>query len=467
MKKTLSVILLICVFVCACTLTSCNFNGGNNDNNDDSNSGNFTEAYTPPDNADYIRNPDCGFYQPLSFSLKSDGIKYSLKGYLERNNLLHLRMNLSAFKESALTTEALNDLDKLLLELRENSVNAIIRFAYDGFNGYKDVEAPMNLILRHIEQIGSVIKNHSDVLTAVEVGMIGPWGEMHSSAIATKDNFNALIAAWLKNTDSTTPILARRPRMIADYLGINVKDLGDRIAQKDTDEYRLGVFNDGYLGSANDLGTYVNRDIEVKWLSNQAAHTPFGGEVTIPGSEYNKINFAAYEMFLTHTSYLNEFWNDKVIAEWKNTIYDENAGTDVKYYGKTAYEYIRDHMGYRFTISDIALPIKPDKNIKIKFNITNDGFGNLLKNKTCELLFVGKDKTYISPININPIQWYTGNTYTIESTVNPILSSGDYTVYLRMRDPQQSDIPRYCVAFANGRYNLDILANELGTISID
>lgn len=463
MKKALSAILLICVFVCALTLTSCNFT----DNNDDSNTGNFTEAYTPPDNADYIRNPDCGFYQPLSFSLKSDGIKYSLKGYLERNNLLHLRMNLSAFKESALTTEALNDLDKLLSELRENSVNAIIRFAYDGFNGYKDVEAPMNLILRHIEQIGSVIKNHSDVLTAVEVGMIGPWGEMHSSAIATKDNFNALIAAWLKNTDSTTPILARRPRMIADYLGINVKELGDRIAQKDTDEYRLGVFNDGYLGSANDLGTYVNRDIEVKWLSNQAAHTPFGGEVTIPGSEYNKINFAAYEMFLTHTSYLNEFWNDKVIAEWKNTIYDENAGTDVKYYGKTAYEYIRDHMGYRFTISDIALPIKPDKNIKMKFNITNDGFGNLLKNKTCELLFVGKDKTYISPINIDPMQWYTGNTYTIETTVNPILSSDNYTVYLRMRDPQQSDIPRYCVAFANGRYNFDIQANELGTISID
>lgn len=325
----------------------------------------------------------------------------------------------------------------------------------------------MNLILRHIEQIGSVIKNHSDVLTAVEVGMIGPWGEMHSSAIATKDNFNALIAAWLKNTDGTTPILARRPRMIADYLGINVKELGDRIAQKDTDEYRLGVFNDGYLGSANDLGTYVNRDIEVKWLSNQAAHTPFGGEVTIPGSEYNKINFAAYEMFLTHTSYLNELWNDKVIAEWKNTIYDEKAGTDNKYYGKTAYEYIRDHMGYRFTISDIALPIKPDKNIKIKFNITNDGFGNLLKNKTCELLFVGKDKTYISPININPVQWYTGNTYTIESTVNPVLSSGEYTVYLRMRAPQQSDIPRYCVAFANGRYNFDIQANELGTISID
>lgn len=462
MKKTLSAILLICIFVCACILTSCNFT----DSNDDSNTGNFTEAYTPPDNTDYIRNPDCGFYQPISFSLKSDGIKYSLKNYLERNNLLHLRMNLSAFKDNELTTESLNDLEKLLSELRQNSVNAIIRFAYDGFNGYKDVEAPMNLILRHIEQIGSIIKNFPDVLTAVEVGMIGPWGEMHSSAIATKDNFNALIAAWLKNTDDTTPILARRPKMIADYLGINVKELENRIAKKDTDEYRLGVFNDGYLGSASDLGTYVNRDIEVKWLSNQAAHTPFGGEVTIQGSEYNKINFAAKEMFLTHTSYLNELWNDKVIAEWKNTIYDEKAGTDNKYYGKTAYEYIRDHMGYRFTISDIVFPIKPSKNIKIKFNVTNNGFGNLLKDKTCELLFVGNDKTYISPISINPMKWYTGNTYTIEKTVNPELSTGNFTVYLRMRDPR-SDVPRYCVAFANGKFNIDLQATELGTINIE
>lgn len=466
MKRALTGVLLICIIVCALTLTSCNFNNSNIDGGDDSNTVNFTEAFTPPDKSDYIRNPDCGFYQPISFSLKSDGIKYSLKGYLERNNLLHLRMNLASFKESEITTESLNDLEKLLSELRQNSVNAIIRFAYDGFNGNKDVEAPMNLILRHIEQIGSVINNFSDVLTAVEVGMIGPWGEMHSSAIATKDNFNALIKAWLRNTDNTTPVLARRPIMIADYLGINVKELENRIAIKNTDEYRLGVFNDGYLGSSSDLGTYVNRDIEIKWLSNQASHTPFGGEVTIPGSEYNKINFAAKEMFLTHTSYLNELWNDKVIAEWKNTVYDENAGNDKKYYGKTAYEYIRDHMGYRFTISDIALPINPDKNVKIKFKITNDGFGNLLKNKACELLFVGNDETYIAPININPMHWYTGNTYTVESTVSPKLSSGNYTVYLRMRDPQ-GDAPRYCIAFANGTYNFDLQANELGTISIE
>lgn len=461
MKRALTGVLLICIIVCALTLTSCDFNH----DDDDDNTVNFAEAFTPPDKSDYIRNPDCGFYQPISFSLKSDGIKYSLKGYLERNNLLHLRMNLASFKESEITTVALNDLENLLSELRQNSVNAIIRFAYDGFNGYKDVEAPMNLILRHIEQIGSVIKNFSDVLTAVEVGMIGPWGEMHSSAIATKDNFNALINAWLKNTDDTTPVLARRPKMIADYLGINVKELENRIAAKNTDEYRLGVFNDGYLGSSSDLGTYVNRDIEIKWLSNQASHTPFGGEVTIPGSEYNKINFAAKEMFLTHTSYLNESWNDKVIAEWKNTVYDKNAGNDKKYYGKTAYEYIRDHMGYRFTISDIALPINPDKNVKIKFKITNDGFGNLLKYKTCELLFVSSDKTYIAPLNINPMHWYTGNTYTVESIVSPELSSGNYTVYLRMRDPQ-SDVPRYCVAFANGTYNIDLQANELGRIDI-
>lgn len=466
MKRALSGVLLICVLVCALTLTSCNFNNANIDGGDDGNTVNFTEAFTPPDKSDYIRNPDCGFYQPISFSLKPDGIKYSLKGDLERNNLLHLRMNLSAFKESEITPESLNDLGKLLSELRQNSVNAIIRFAYDGFNGNKDVEAPMNLILRHIEQIGSVVKDFPDVLTAVEVGMIGPWGEMHSSAIATKDNFNALIAAWLKNTNNTTPVLARRPKMIADYLGINVKELENRIANKDTDEYRLGVFNDGYLGSANDLGTYVNRDIEIKWLSNQAAHTPFGGEVTVPGSKYNKIDFAAKEMYLTHTSYLNELWNDKVIAEWKNTIYDEKAGTDKKYYGKTAYEYIRDHMGYRFTISDIVLPIKPDKGIKIKFNITNDGFGNLLKNKKCELLFVGNDNTHIVPTNINPMQWYTGNTYTVETTVDQVLANGNYTVYLRLRDPQ-GDMTRYCVAFANGTYNFDLQANELGTIVIE
>lgn len=45
MKRTLSAILLICIFSFALILTSCNFN----DSNDDDSTVNFTEAFTPPD----------------------------------------------------------------------------------------------------------------------------------------------------------------------------------------------------------------------------------------------------------------------------------------------------------------------------------------------------------------------------------------------------------------------------------
>ena len=48
-----------------------------------------------------------------------------------------------------------------------------------------------------------------------------------------------------------------------------------------TNEYRVGVFNDGYLGSYDDRGTFRNRTKEVTWLENQAKHTLYGGEIVL------------------------------------------------------------------------------------------------------------------------------------------------------------------------------------------
>lgn len=425
------------------------------------------KGYTPSDKTEYIRNPDCGFYQPISFACKQEGINYSLKNYLTRNNLMHLRMDLSSFVGSELSQETLSDLHKMLGELRQNSVNAIIRFAYDKFNGEENKEPSMSLLLRHVEQLGGVLKEYNDVLTAVEAGMIGPWGEMHTSSLAIKENFNKLLQAWLENTHPLTPILARRPRMVADYLGVDIGKIDEHVSVVGTPAYRLGVFNDGYLGSSTDLGTYKNRKKEIDWLTKQAAHTPFGGEVTVPGSEYNKIEHAAKEMFLTHTSYLNELWNDRVVAEWKDTEYTINAGDDTKYHGRTAYEYIRDHLGYRFTVSDILLSQKAREGLRLSFDIKNDGFGNLLKSKTCELIFINNEdkQSYIEEIDINPKMWLTGKTYSMDLKINTRLKEGEYTVLLRLREPDFS-APIYCVAFANGEFNNEFLANTLGTIKI-
>lgn len=417
----------------------------------------------------YVRNPDCGFYTPVGVSCTAQGVACNLNGLLIRNNLLHLRVDLSGFaaEGSALTAAALDGLTALFDTLRENSVNAVVRFAYDKFDGKADREPPLKTVVGHIEQLAGILRGYPDVLTAVEAGMIGPWGEMHSSKTATKESFNAVLGAWLKNTHADTRILARRPQMVADYIGIDVSDLRYFTALAGTEAYRLGVFNDGYLGSENDLGTYVDRVGEVAWLSRQAAHTPFGGEVTIPGSELNKIEYAAAEMFSTHTAYLNALWNDEVIAEWKRTPYTEAAGPDKEYHGLSAYVYIRDHLGYRLTLDEVILPERIKGNFKVTIRVRSDGFGNLIKPKTSELIFKNDAGVYAVAVDLDPASWTSGASYKSVLKANTAtVPAGEYTVYLRMREPS-SPAPLYAIAFSNGLFDEEVLGNRLGALRVN
>lgn len=420
----------------------------------------------------YVRNPDCGFYTPVLVVLRAEEAAYTLnEPLLVRNNLLHLRVDLGAFSSAGggadgdVPQAALMSFAALLNTLREHSVNAVVRFAYDAFEGNKDCEPTLDVMRGHIAQMGAVLAGYTDVLTAVEAGMIGPWGEMHSSKLANDKGVNAVMAAWLSALPAPVPVLVRRPTFIALYLGIAVYDLKYFTALPGTDAYRLGVFNDGYLGSETDLGTYVDREGEIGFLSRQAAHLPFGGEVTVPNSPFNAIEYAATEMFSTHTSYLNELWNDQVIASWKESPYTQAAGPDKDYHGLSAYVYIRDHLGYRFTLEEVIYPDRVKGNMKVKLRIKSDGFGNLNKSKTAELVFAGENGTFAVPVGLDATAWKTGATYKETVKVDTAsVPGGHYTLYLRLRDPNEV---RYAVALMNGSFDENTLGNKLGEIRVN
>jgi len=198
-------------------------------------------------------------------------------------------------------------------------------------------------MLEHIRQLSEVYEKYPDVITAIEVGMVGPWGEMHTSEKANAETINALTDAFLENT-TQIPVLVRTPKMIYNYLGITLEETAAYQIKPADKAYRLGLFNDGYLGSNSDLGTYTDRNKEVNWLSLQTDHLPFGGEVVVPDSSLHDIENCLPEMFLMNLSYLNEEWNDAVIKKWKETTYSEAAGEDSLYYGKTAFNYIVNHL---------------------------------------------------------------------------------------------------------------------------
>ncbi len=395
--------------------------------------------------------PNCGFYEPIFLRGSVDGMKEIPSWGLKYNNLLHLRIDISCFSKAynqqqdmALTDAFLNALDHELQKMESASVMAIIRFAYDPyFNGKKDMEPSIEMMEKHITQFSSVINRYQDAICAVECGLVGPWGEMHSSKIANKETYHVLIKTYLDQI-SNLPILVRRPQFIFDYLNINTQQELPIIT--DEKNQRLGVYNDGYLGSGNDLGTYFDREKETKWLFIQNERLPYGGEVTIPSSNLHDIDVCLPEMNLLHLSYLNKSWNDQVIKKWKEQIYQGNDA----YNNSTAYDYIQAHMGYLLVMKDLKYSLHKNT-FSFQLNLENKGFGNLLKKQNVEIVVVSNEQEQVIPVNMN-------DDLVIEGSFQ-LSFTGKSDIYVRLFNKKNVDKPLYSIPFGNDCFNETYYAN--------
>ncbi|MDE5587343.1 MAG: DUF4874 domain-containing protein, partial [Bacilli bacterium] len=303
----------------------------------------YMDSIDYTESLDVLRNPERGFYNPIGYNLKVE----DNKPLNSKSNLVHLRVGIGAFssqnnnqEDLELSEDALEALGQTFQNIRENNSSIIIRFAYDNFNGTANKEPSLDMILKHIEQVGPILLEYKDVIANIELGFFGPWGEMHSSKICTNENVSLAITKLLEVTEQKIKISVRTPGYYAAWREISRSSLDLDLPEKGTDAYQVGIFNDGYLGSETDLGTFANREIEVNWLSNQAKHTFYGGELVknfASGTPLNTIEYLSREAFLTHTTYLNPYWNNEVMDNFKVTPY---VGDDPLYENETAYTYI-------------------------------------------------------------------------------------------------------------------------------
>lgn len=417
-----------------------------------------------------INNPDQGFYRPVYVRLTDTGAQYNGGTITEATQLYHLRIDISAFSTAAggtdkpLTDGALNGLRLLLNDIEAHEKSAIVRFAYDpNFDGKKDAEPNFNVLLGHIRQATAVLNGYETSITAIEAGLIGPWGEMHSSKISDSEHTSRLIDEFLKNTENL-PVLVRTPKKIYDYLGITLNDIDGYEIVPSSPAYRLGLYNDGYLGSDTDLGTYTDRTRETEFLSKINARLPFGGEVVSPESKLHNIENCTAEMFKLSLSYLNVEWNNSVIDKWKNTKYTEKCGNDKIYYGQTAFTYIENRLGYRFVLKGAKLNRNKNSGIFTgQLKTDNVGFGNLTKPKRIKLYFTdeaGKIAFKCDAGNFN-------GESELNISQKTELADGNYKVYLCVYGKEINGAPAYTVKFANKNvWNEDLKANYIGEITV-
>ena len=325
---------------------------------------------------------------------------------------------------------------------RNNGSTIALRFRYDS-NGKGNPEPnTFEQVLRHVSQIkySGILEDYKDILMFVESGFVGQWGEQHGGKYTTVDYKAQLLAAMLDCVPSPVPVTVRTPDTFAKYAGIPRNQLAEYRAREGSDEARVGLFDDGYMGSNSDLGTYANREIETEWLGNQTLTSYFGGEFS------GNIDFAKKydtylpencipEMYKTHLSYINgnifEFYKKyKFKKKYDVEGYDNSA-----YYGQTVYQFIRDHLGYRFVLNESNFPksVKQSANLEFSFTLTNNGFANPIKKQKCEIILEKDGKFVTTEVALDPTKWYSGNRETVKLNLKlpAILDAGKWNVYFK------------------------------------
>ena len=444
------------------------------DTKDTNNLKTFNEPIDYTETLDTFDNPERGFYSHLRYNFKVSGNEEP-ENYRLEGNLLHLRLGIGDFsgkvnknKDLEFSQDMLNMLDNILKKIKENGGTAIVRFAYDNFEGDENLEPSLDMILKHIEQICPILTENKDVISYVELGFFGPWGEMHSSDISTPANVTKALNLMLANTPEEIKIGVRQPKYYVDFAGIDRAKLNENITVKGTKEYRVGLFNDGYLGSHSDLGTFENREIEISWLENQALHTLYGGEiVSTRGNEENdKLNTAEYmskEAFRTHTTYLNSEYDENVINAWKKETYN---GDDELYKGKDGYLYIANHMGYRFVLRNSNIN-SLDNKINLALDLENVGFANLVNSKKVSIILENDSKKYEFVTDLDPTAWNTKNTSKLNLSISvpDDFEETEYNVYIRISKygDYLNDSNYQCIRLANNNiWNETLGANYIG-----
>ncbi len=442
------VALISCLF-CAIFLSAC---FGNNSEEPDKGSDNEvteqedTRSFKFAEHVGTISNPGIGYTSTDWFHTKVGETAVRNK----QGDLVLFFINIGAFSAGANSDGVDYDLDEQFFaalratfeNCKNNGSTVAVRFRYDE-NGKENPEPnSFEQVLKHISQIkeSGILEDYNDILMFVECGFVGKWGEQHGGKYTSVEYKTRLLQAMLDCVPSPIPVTVRTPDIFAKYVGIERNELAGYVAEEGSDASRVGLYNDGYMGSDSDLGTYANRDIETQWLGNQTVNSYFGGEFS------GNIDFAkkydAYlpencipEMYKTHLSYINgnifQLYKDYTFDK----IYDVEGFDNSAYYGQTVFQFIRDHLGYRFVLQKSEFPksVAQGADIKFSFTVTNNGFANPVKKQKCEIILEKDGNFTTTEVELDPTKWYSGDIVTSQLNLKlpALLEPGKWNVYFK------------------------------------
>ena len=398
----------------------------------------FTES------AATLGNPGQGMYVQVD-SRKPEKIS-ELRG--EGVRLALLACNLNGYQSKELDDAKLNEIEYAFKIAEQEGVQVIFRAAYGFEEGEETVEPEsMDTVLFHIGQIAEVLNGYSKHLVCVQAGMIGPWGEWHSSSLLENKEENekielrnSVVRRWMEALKGETIVQLRRPLFVRQAVddGLPIE--------------RLGFHNDALFSTDSDMGTYREeegggRAAELQWVKDNLWHGLTGGEMP-QISEYTKADNAVEEMRLLGLTYLNSRYNEEVLEDWNEQTYEQ----------QNALNYIKRCMGNRLYIEEAGLPenILWFEAANYSFVLANSGFAPRQNGLNVKLVVKQDDELAYYPIEKENIEARADGGMLISGKLPKIKATGGEAVFeiglwLGYGEPQDAELT-YRLANSEGMY---------------
>jgi len=400
-----------------------------------------------------------------------------------------------------LTDEMKADVRRYLEETRQNGGSLIVRVGYTWSDSCGCEPDNFDIVLGHVRDLSKIMADYDDVVVGVEAGVAGPWAEMHSSDYCRPEYMNRVLKTYCDNLSTNISILVRTAAYISGYIGTNTVGTLDMLPFQDRDFRRFGMYNDGYLGTWWDYGTWAGqwkRERGCQLLKTFDDH-PYGGELAYVDMDWLEKNREksgdlldiekwniVKDWYETHLNYLRNGGdrNHPLCAfiarkTFNSDTYRFDGMPDLhEYDGQDLHKFMLDHMGYRFVVRDARLPkiMRSGKVARVAIEVENTGFGRLLLPSRAEVLLVGAGATNSIPAEVvnGSLSALAGGgkrRFGLKFEVPKSVQPGECEIYVRvsapLKDEQPGSVPRRPIRFANaGMWNDELKANSLGRAEV-
>ncbi len=345
-----------------------------------------------------LANPDRGFYRYTATALGPHGRHVPLDEAAlvadrkdRRITVVFRYYWLDAYRRQAVIDG--QDLERLTRDLetaRRAGVSLVVRFAYSETSGR---DAAVGRVVGHISQLVPIVNAHADVVLALQAGFVGRWGEWY---------FTQHFASSRRRPWIVSPADTRRRAQVLEALLDAAPDLllqvrypsivRNLIPGIDDRVRRIGVHNDGFLASADDLGTYRAPD-DREWLEAQSARAPMGGETCAVAPPRSEWPTAREELERFHWTYLNADFETAVLQSW----------------GPDGLEEVEARLGYRLRLTSARVRSEPDgRSMAVDLELVNDGYAAPVRPWQVRLAVAQGDATEEVVLAVDPRTWAPG-----------------------------------------------------------